>query len=46
MTSLAATQDFGPFFGFTVSVGASARIIGDDLRSRLIGDGGAAENGE
>lgn len=36
MTSLAATQDFGPFFGFTVSVGASARIIGDDLRARLV----------
>jgi hypothetical protein len=26
-----ATQDFGAFFGFTVSVRASARIIGSFL---------------
>jgi thioredoxin reductase len=28
MTSMAAVQDFGPFFAFTVSVRASARLIG------------------
>jgi cation diffusion facilitator CzcD-associated flavoprotein CzcO len=32
MTSMAATQDFGAFFAFTVSVGASARIIGSFLK--------------
>ena len=31
MTSMAAGGDFGPFFGFTVSVRASARAIGDHL---------------
>jgi FAD-dependent urate hydroxylase len=31
ITSMAATQDFGPFFAFTVSVNASARIIGAAL---------------
>jgi hypothetical protein len=35
MTSMAATQDFGAFFGFTVSVGASARIIGSFLKNAL-----------
>jgi len=30
-TSMPAGQDFGPFFGFTVSVRASAKIIGDAL---------------
>jgi cation diffusion facilitator CzcD-associated flavoprotein CzcO len=30
-TSLPAAQDFGPFFGFTVSVRTSARIIGDAI---------------
>jgi cation diffusion facilitator CzcD-associated flavoprotein CzcO len=33
ITSMAATQDFGAFFAFTVSVGASARIIGSFLKS-------------
>jgi hypothetical protein len=31
MTSMPAGQDFGPFFGFTVSARASARIIGAAL---------------
>jgi FAD-dependent urate hydroxylase len=31
-TSLPAGQDFGPFFGFTVSVRASAKIIGNALK--------------
>ena len=28
ITSLPATQDFGPFFGFTYGVGTSAKVIG------------------
>jgi hypothetical protein len=35
MTSMAATQDFGAFFAFTVSVGATARIIGAFLKQTL-----------
>jgi cation diffusion facilitator CzcD-associated flavoprotein CzcO len=31
ITSMAATQDFGPFLAFTVSVGAAARIIAPGL---------------
>ena len=31
-TSMCATQDFGPFFAFTVSVRASAAVIGAALR--------------
>ncbi len=31
ITSMPATQDFGPFFGFTIAVRASARVIGDHL---------------
>jgi hypothetical protein len=31
-TSLPAARDFGPFFGFTVSVRASAKIIGRAVR--------------
>jgi hypothetical protein len=31
-TSMAATQDFGPFFAFTVSARTSSRLIGDSLR--------------
>jgi thioredoxin reductase len=31
MTSMMATQDFGPFFAFTISVRASARLIGQAL---------------
>ena len=34
LTSMAAGGDFGPFFGFTVSVRASARAIGDHLSNR------------
>jgi FAD-dependent urate hydroxylase len=34
VTSIAATQDFGPFFGFTVAVRTSARLIGDHLAAR------------
>lgn len=33
-TSMPAGQDFGPFFGFTVSVRASAKIIGNALVSK------------
>src|SRR5690606_20690500 len=33
-TSLPATQDFGAFFGFTVSARTSSRLIGDDLASK------------
>jgi cation diffusion facilitator CzcD-associated flavoprotein CzcO len=36
MTSMAAAQDFGAFFAFTVSVGASARIIGSFLKHSLM----------
>jgi FAD-dependent urate hydroxylase len=35
ITSMAASQAFGAFFAFTVSVGASARIIGSFLRSSV-----------
>jgi thioredoxin reductase len=33
ITSIPATQDFGPFFAFTVSVGAAAKIIGSFIRN-------------
>jgi cation diffusion facilitator CzcD-associated flavoprotein CzcO len=36
MTSMAAVQDFGPFFAFTVSVRASARIIGAGLEPEVV----------
>ncbi|CAN5771187.1 MAG: hypothetical protein H0W11_10660 [Gemmatimonadetes bacterium] len=36
-TSFAATQDFGPFFAFTVSVRSAARIIGTAITERLRG---------
>jgi cation diffusion facilitator CzcD-associated flavoprotein CzcO len=35
ITSMPATRDFGPFFGFTVAVRASAKIIGDEVAARL-----------
>jgi thioredoxin reductase len=35
ITSMPATQDFGPFFGFTVSVRASAKRICDAVTARL-----------
>jgi pyruvate/2-oxoglutarate dehydrogenase complex dihydrolipoamide dehydrogenase (E3) component len=31
ITSMPATQDFGPFFAFTIAVRMSARVIGDAL---------------
>ena len=31
ITSMPATQDFGPFFAFTIAARASARVIGDVL---------------
>ncbi len=34
ITSMAAGQDFGPFFGFTISVRTSARLIGQALSAR------------
>jgi thioredoxin reductase len=34
ITSLPSTQDFGPFFGFTVGVRAAAHIIGHALHQR------------
>ena len=33
-TSMPAGQDFGPFFGFTISVRASAKIIGNALAGK------------
>jgi cation diffusion facilitator CzcD-associated flavoprotein CzcO len=34
ITSMPATQDFGPFFGFTVSVRASAKLICKAVKAR------------
>ncbi len=34
ITSMAATQDFGPFFAFTVAARTSAKLIGQALASR------------
>lgn len=34
VTSMPATQDFGPFFAFTISVRTSARLIGRDIRQK------------
>ncbi len=36
-TSMLATRDFGLFFGFTVSVNASAKIIGKSLLKKIGG---------
>ena len=36
ITSMLATQDFGLFFAFTVSVGASAKIIGRAIADELL----------
>lgn len=33
ITSMPAMQDFGPFFGFTISVRTSAKLIGERLQS-------------
>lgn len=35
ITSLAAGQDFGPFFGFTISVRTSARVIGTAIMKSI-----------
>jgi len=35
ITSMPATQDFGPFFGFTVSVRTSAKLICERLRQQI-----------
>ena len=42
VTSFAATQDFGPFFAFTVSARTSAELIGRALRSGSTRDRAAA----
>lgn len=34
ITSMPATQDFGPFFGFTIAVRASARLICERIANR------------
>ena len=34
ITSMPATQDFGPFFGFTVSVRVSAKLICDAVKQQ------------
>jgi thioredoxin reductase len=34
ITSMPATQDFGPFFGFTYGVGTSAKLIGRAIAGR------------
>lgn len=34
VTSMPATQDFGPFFAFTISVRTSARLIGQDIKQK------------
>jgi hypothetical protein len=31
ITSMSASQDFGPFFGFTIAVRTSAKLIGEAL---------------
>jgi hypothetical protein len=31
ITSMPASQDFGPFFGFTIAVRTSAKLIGEAL---------------
>lgn len=37
ITSMPATQDFGPFFAFTIAVRMSARVIGDTLAGHPAG---------
>lgn len=44
MTSLAATRDFGSFLGFTVSVRAQARVIGEAVRQQLSGSAAVAQS--
>ena len=35
ITSMSAAQDFGPFFGFTIAVSTSAKLIGKTLSKRM-----------
>jgi thioredoxin reductase len=35
ITSMAASQDFGPFFGFTIAVRTSAKLIGEAILKNL-----------
>jgi hypothetical protein len=35
ITSMAAGQDFGPFFGFTIAVRTSAKLIGKAIAKSL-----------
>jgi hypothetical protein len=35
ITSMAATQDFGPFFAFTISARVSAKLICEAIRQDL-----------
>lgn len=35
ITSMAANQDFGPFFGFTIATRASARLIGATVAAQI-----------
>jgi len=35
ITSMAAGQDFGPFFGFTIAVRTSAKLIGKAISKSL-----------
>jgi cation diffusion facilitator CzcD-associated flavoprotein CzcO len=44
ITSLAATRDFGSFLGFTVSVRAQAKVIGDAVRQHLGGSAAVAHS--
>ena len=44
ITSLAATRDFGSFLGFTVSVRAQARVIGEAVRQQLRGSAAVAHS--
>jgi len=37
ITSMPATQDFGPFFGFTIAVNVSAKLICEALKNETSG---------
>jgi len=39
ITSMAAGQDFGPFFGFTIAVRTSAKLIGKAITKSLVAEG-------
>ncbi|HEX5691048.1 MAG TPA: hypothetical protein VFX76_13635, partial [Roseiflexaceae bacterium] len=36
ITSMAANQDFGPFFAFTISTRTSAKVIGEAIAAQPI----------